>query len=450
MKFIGLFLFVIGSFNIGNAAFALEKYVPREWLVKLEKSAFNQNNFEMNFDASHFESISNVVESSEFIWMKLTESRNSQDLNSKDILKIPGVLQVQRNNYWRLSSSDFSKSSFLSDPPLKAIPALPAEPISDSKLRRAPNIAKVFADSAWHIVSGNSKVTVAVLDTGIDYNHEDLANNLWINKGEIPNNGIDDDGNGYIDDVFGYDFKNNDALPFDDLRHGSHVSGILGATGGNGIGISGVTQRVGLMTLKFLGGSEGRGTTADALRAIEYAVNNGANIISNSWEGSENDEALKEAIKNAGRHGILFVVAAGNEGKNLDTTPVYPAAFRLPNMISVGATDKNDALANFSNYGIKSVSIAAPGVSIFSTVPGNDYLYFGGTSMACPHVSGAAALLLAGWPQLNFVQLKEILIKSADKIDNLNQTIESSGRLNVLSALKRARSLFGQPQTHQP
>ena len=239
-------------------------------------------------------------------------------------------------------------------------------------------------------------------------------------------------------------------MPFDELRHGSHVSGILGATGGNGIGISGVTQRVGLMTLKFLGGSEGRGTTADALRAIEYAVKNGANIISNSWEGSENDEALKEAIRNAGRHGVLFVVAAGNEGKNLDTNPVYPAAFRLPNMISVGATDKYDALANFSNYGRKSVSIAAPGVSIFSTVPGNDYLFFGGTSMACPHVSGAAALLLAGWPQLNFVQLKEILLKSTDKIDNLNQTIESSGRLNVLNALKRARTLFGEPQTHQP
>ena len=450
MKRVCLFLFFIGSWNFSNAAFALEKYVPGEWLVKFEKSANNQNYIELNFDVGQFDSVSNVVESPQYIWMKFIESSNSSRLNSKDILKIPGVLQVQRNNYWHLSSNEFSKTVLLSDPPLKPIPSMPANAISDPKLRRSPNIAKVFADSAWNIVSGNSKVTVAVLDTGIDYNHEDLSNNLWINKNEIPNNRIDDDANGYIDDVIGYDFKNNDALPFDELRHGSHVSGILGATGGNGIGISGVTQRVGLMTLKFLGGSEGRGTTADALRAIEYAVKNGANIISNSWEGSENDEALKEAIRNAGRHGVLFVVAAGNEGKNLDTNPVYPAAFRLPNMISVGATDKYDALANFSNYGRKSVSIAAPGVSIFSTVPGNDYLFFGGTSMACPHVSGAAALLLAGWPQLNFVQLKEILLKSTDKIDNLNQTIESSGRLNVLNALKRARTLFGEPQTHQP
>ena len=218
----------------------------------------------------------------------------------------------------------------------------------------------------------SANVLVGVIDTGVDYNHPDLAANIWTNPGEIAGNGIDDDGNGYIDDVHGYDFVNNDGDPMDDNGHGTHFSGTIGGVGNNGIGVAGVNWNVKIMALKFLD-SGGSGSTANAVAGVQYATMMGVDVTSNSWGGGGFSQALYDAIDAAGAANIAFVAAAGNNGANNDTSPAYPAAYDLPNIISVAATDDNDELASFSNYGAASVDLGAPGVDILSTLPGNQY-----------------------------------------------------------------------------
>ena len=237
-------------------------------------------------------------------------------------------------------------------------------------------------------------MTVAVVDTGIDTSHPDLDGNIWRNPNEQPN-GFDDDGDGFIDDLHGADFVNRDSDASDDAGHGTHVGGIIGAEGNNGIGISGVNWNARLMPLKFLN-SDGEGNTADAAMAIDYAVAHGARAINASWGGPAFSQTLYEAVRRAGQHNVLVVAAAGNEGNDSDVAPDYPAAFDLSNVISVAASDRYDNLLSYSNYGAKSVDLAAPGDDIYSTVPPatepSGYANFSGTSMAAPAVTGAAAL----------------------------------------------------------
>ncbi len=224
--------------------------------------------------------------------------------------------------------------------------------------------ADIDAPEAWSTTTGSSSVVVAVIDSGVDWHHPDLAANIWTNPGEscagCASDGIDNDGNGYVDDVHGWDFVNNDNDPFDDNGHGTHVAGTIGASGSNGVGIAGVNWNVQIMPLKFIG-ANGQGTADDAVRAILYATRMGAVASNNSWGGEEFSQALEDAIADADAHGSLFVAAAGNSGKNTDTTPDYPSGFDLPNVITVGATDQNDVRAWFSNYGKQSVDLAAPG-----------------------------------------------------------------------------------------
>ncbi len=234
--------------------------------------------------------------------------------------------------------------------------------------------ADIDAPEAWNTTTGSSSVVIAVIDTGVDYTHEDLAANMWVNPGENCTNGIDDDGNGYVDDCYGIDTANNDSDPMDDNGHGTHVAGTIAAVGNNGVGVTGVNWSAKIMALKFLA-ADGSGSTAGAIECIEYAVNmkiKGVNVvaINASWGGPNFDPLLRDAIAAAGDAGILFVAAAGNEGNDNDSTPSYPASYDLPNIISVAATDHNDQLATFSNYGATSVDLAAPGVDILSTVPG--------------------------------------------------------------------------------
>lgn len=272
----------------------------------------------------------------------------------------------------------------------------------------------IDAPEAWERGVGGAAVTVAVIDTGIDYTHEDLAANLWRNPGEIAGNGIDDDGNGYVDDVYGYDFCNGDADPMDDNGHGTHCSGTIGAVGDNGVGVAGVCWTVKLMALKFLDAS-GSGSTADAIGCIEYAVQKGARVLSNSWGGGGYEQALKDAIDAAGAAGALFVAAAGNDyGNNNDATPAYPASYESDNIVSVMSVEASGVMSSFSNYGATSVDIAAPGTSILSCQPGGGYQYMSGTSMATPHVSGACALLLSLNSGLSSQQVKAALLASAD------------------------------------
>ena len=295
--------------------------------------------------------------------------------------------------------------------------------------------ADIDAVEAWNISTGSSDVVVAVIDTGIDYTHPDLVENMWINGDEIAGNGIDDDSNGYVDDVYGYDFANNDGDPFDDSNHGTHVAGTIGATGNNGLGVVGVNHQVALMGVKFLG-SNGSGSISAATEGIVYAADNGALIHNNSWGGGGFSESLRAAIEYAHQKDVLFLAAAGNSGTNNDISPSYPSSYEVDNVVSVAATDHNDQLATFSQYGAQSVDLGAPGVDILSSVPGGAYSSFSGTSMATPQVSGAAALLKAHAPNLSNLKIKQILFDSTDPLPDLEPRTVTGGRLNAFEALK--------------
>lgn len=292
---------------------------------------------------------------------------------------------------------------------------------------------------AWGRTTGSPDVVVGVIDTGIDYWHPDLRANIWTNPGEIPNNGIDDDGNGYVDDYYGWDFYNNDSDPFDDVGHGTHVAGTIGAVGNNGQGLAGVNWTVQLAALKFLG--QWGGPTAGAVEAVEYAVMMGFDVTNNSWGGGGFSETLERAIEVAGENDQLFVASAGNSGVSNDVLPHYPSSYGLTNIISVAATDDNDDLASFSNYGSSSVDLAAPGVQIYSTVPNNSYDWYQGTSMAAPHVTGAVALLLAYNPIPTDPDdpispaIKAAILDGVDPVASLDGLFVSGGRLNVLGAM---------------
>lgn len=303
--------------------------------------------------------------------------------------------------------------------------------------------ADIDSPEAWDLQTGNSGVLIAVIDTGVDYNHEDLSANMWTNSGEIANNGVDDDANGFIDDVRGWDFYSNDNDPFDDHGHGTHVSGTIGAVGNNNIGVAGVNWNVKILPIKFLG-SGGSGTTAGAISSVQYATLIGVHIMSNSWGGGGFSQALKDAISAANDAGILFVAAAGNSNSNNDVFPSYPASYDVPNVVAVAATDHNDLKASFSSYGANSVDLGAPGVNTYSTVPKgtcslcdpSGYKYLSGTSMATPHVSGVAGLIKAQFPALTSDGIKARLLSGVDKIASLDGITITGGRLNAINTLE--------------
>jgi subtilisin family serine protease len=290
--------------------------------------------------------------------------------------------------------------------------------------------ADIDATIAWDVFTGSQDVIVGVIDTGVDYNHPDLAANIWTNPGEIPDNGIDDDNNGFIDDIHGWDFINNDNDPMDDNGHGTHCSGTIGAISGNGIGVVGVSPNVSIMALKFLS-SGGSGSSADAIDCLEYATMMGANLTSNSWGGGGSSEAMRLAIADAGANNSLFVAAAGNSSSNNDVNPHYPSSYDLDNLVAVASTDHNDDLSSFSSYGATSVDIAAPGSSILSTLPGNSYGLLSGTSMATPHVSGALALIYGRFPAIDALDAKALLLNFADPLTDLDGVVLSGARLNA-------------------
>lgn len=303
--------------------------------------------------------------------------------------------------------------------------------------------ADIDAPEAWELNLPTMPVVVAVIDTGIDYKHDELKNLMWKNPGETgtdangankETNNIDDDGNGYIDDVYGWDFANKDKDPMDDHSHGTHCAGTIGAETNNNLGVAGVFNNIKFMAIKFLSGS-GSGTTEDAILAIEYATMNGAQVMSNSWGGGEFSQALQDAIEHAKDKNVLFVAAAGNSSSNNDSSPHYPSSYPVDNILAVAATTNKDVLADFSCYGKTSVDIAAPGDNILSTVPNNKYKAMSGTSMATPHVSGVAAYLLGHEPSLTPQQIIEKLMKTSDKLISLKNKVVSHGRLNLNNAL---------------
>ncbi|PLX93926.1 MAG: hypothetical protein C0621_06540 [Desulfuromonas sp.] len=309
----------------------------------------------------------------------------------------------------------------------------------------------IDAVSAWESTTGSQNIIVATIDSGADLTHPDLVNSLWINPGEIAGNGVDDDGNGYTDDMHGWNFVTSGSPNDDDEDgHGTHVAGIIAAEGDNQLGISGVNWQVRLMPLKFLN-ALGLGSIADAAEAIYYAVDNGATIINASYTYTGSQTVEQNAIMYAREAGVLVVAAAGNMGVDNDVTPYFPASYTYENIISVAASDPSDKLGTWggagSNYGRYSVDLAAPGVNIYSTVrqaltgTGKDrdgvagYEFMTGTSMASPHVSGAAALVWAAHPDYTAMQVKIALMMTVDKSSEFDEKMVAGGRLNVARAI---------------
>lgn len=301
-------------------------------------------------------------------------------------------------------------------------------------IRGATGIPDIDVDApeAWDLTRGFPEIVVAVIDTGVDTSHPDLAANVWANPGEIPGDGIDNDGNGFIDDVNGWDFYHGDATVFDAAdgdEHGTHVSGTIAAVVDNGTGIAGVAPNVRILPVKFLGPLGG--TTSDAIEAIQYATAMGADIASNSWGGGGYSQALKDAIT---AFSGPFVAAAGNNGSNTDTSAHYPSSYDCPNIISVAAVNNRGDRASFSNYGPTTVDLGAPGVDVYSLAPGAGYQYMSGTSMATPHVSGVAALMLSLKPSLLTGQLTELLYETVMPLPSLAGMTVTGGMANAYGA----------------
>lgn len=295
--------------------------------------------------------------------------------------------------------------------------------------------ADIDATDAWAAGNtGNPSFVVAVVDSGMDLTHPDLRANLWTNPNEIPGNGIDDDGNGFIDDVHGWDFFDGDNDPSDANGHGTHVAGTIGAVGNNSIGVTGVAWNIKLMPLK-IGGAGPSVDTSAAIKAIDYAVRMGVKVSNHSWGGSGINAALETAIRNARNAGHLIVAAAGNDGRDTNQVPVIPANIDLDNIISVAASTRQDTLAGFSNFGSTSVDLAAPGEGILSTYLCGSYKVLDGTSMASPHVAAAAALVWQKFPNLTYLEVRQKLFDSVDVLPAFQGVTVTGGRLNLARAL---------------
>jgi subtilisin family serine protease len=304
---------------------------------------------------------------------------------------------------------------------LYRIAATPNDPLFPSLW----GMSAIQAPGAWDVTTGSDAVTVAVVDTGIAYTHPDLQANIWLN--DDPVDGVDNDANGKVDDLRGWDFASNDNNPMDDEGHGTHVAGTIGARGNNGLGVTGVNWSVKLMALKAADANENLAESW-IVQAFQYACANGARVINGSFGGPDFPQAILDAINAC--PGALFVFAAGNDGTNNDFVPAYPCNLSPANVVCVAATTSADALASFSNYGANTVDLAAPGVGILSTVPGS-YQTFNGTSMATPHVAGVAALILSLNPFASAVAVRQALLSGIDIRPGLAGLVATGGRLNA-------------------
>ena len=353
------------------------------------------------------------------------------------------------NEYLQLPEVEYAEPNFDIEIPDAfegpLVPVLPHDPqfndqwaLANSGQRGGKQGADISATLAWATTTGTDKVVVAVLDSGVDYTHEDLVQNMWMRPANLAP--YQDKELGTIDDEYGFNAVDNLSDPMDQNGHGTHCAGIIGAEGENNIGIAGVNWKVQIMPLKFMNAG-GFGTTKDAIEAINYVIDRkkaGVNVrvISASWGSTQRSRALEDVIRKAYENDILFVAAAGNATTNNDRNPHFPSSYNVPNVVSVAALDRHDKLASFSNYGVKSVAIAAPGVDILSTWLGNAYEEKSGTSMATPVVSGVAALILSENPGMSVDDLKKKLLASTDPIVALKGKTVTGGRVNAAKALE--------------
>lgn len=344
-----------------------------------------------------------------------TSDATSADAFAEDLKRLnsaAGVILAEPN--YRVSTGEVVTSSYVNDPDYSS----------------QWGLQKVNIETAWDKTTGSGDIVVAVIDTGIDYEHEDLSANIWHNTDEIAGNGVDDDHNGLVDDVMGYDFVNRDTDPMDDNKHGTHCAGIIGARSDNLTGITGISPNVSLMPLKVLA-ANGSGSTLNIFYGFKYAVENGARIISMSLGGYGFNYLSYYGAYYAYKNNVLVVAAAGNEANNNDADPVYPAGFPFSNIIAVASTGTKDTLSGFSNYGARSVDIAAPGEGIYSTVPGDGYASLSGTSMATPFVSGTAALVLAMDDSLSHIKAKAFILNNSTFLNDLEGKVYTGSRLDA-------------------
>lgn len=397
-----------------NAFAATPESVPGEYIVKLKEDAIVAKSSIQVLSQQLGAYIKDTIPGQNIVVIKRPVFEIQSNV-LKSMAQNPLVDIVEPNFIYRINKTP-------NDPMLGQLWGMVNTGQKDSQSRVGVVGMDIGAERAWDITTGSKDVIVAVIDTGINYNHPDLKDNLWVNEAELNGKaGVDDDGNGIVDDVYGANFV--DAAkptgnPLDDHGHGSHCSGTIGATGNDGKGIVGVAWNVRMMGVKFLSAS-GSGSLDGALKGIDYATQMGAKILSNSWGGGGYSETLKQAIERSNAAGALFVAAAGNESNNNDANPTYPATYDVPNVLSVAAVDNRGQIASFSNYGKTTVHVGAPGVNIMSSITGTGYDSWSGTSMATPHVSGMAVLLASNEPNLTNVEMKQRIIATSKPIAGL-------------------------------
>ena len=416
MRF-GFIIAVLALFISGTFAQArTENYVSDEILIKLDAASNARPSDKVA------ERGGRVVEQFQAVGWQRVKVPKGMTVSAaiERFKKIDGVVDVQPNFYYHLLTT----------------------PNDPQFLSGMYGLTKINAPAAWDLNTGSPNVVVANIDTGADYTHPDLAANMWTNPGETNGNMIDDDGNGFVDDYYGWDFRFNDSDPIDQHGHGTHTSGTIGAVGNNGVGVVGVNWNVRLMTIKIYSAGGADTTSAMLIAAYQYVLmmkNRGVNIrvTNNSYGGCPEtcgyDQATKDAIDALGNAGILNVFAAGNSSTNNDASPFYPASYTSPSILAVGGSNSSDQRAY--NYGLVSVDLAAPAVGILSTTFGGNYGGMSGTSMATPHVSGAAALLSAHNPALSPASLKATLMNTVDQLPAFTGFNRTGGRLNVGNAL---------------
>lgn len=451
---------MLGLSVLSTTAFANDKQsfeypsVPGEVVVKIKKGQVNQFLSQKNLGAQVKKQM-NLI-SGDYVVLKSDEKTSVSLVNSlkhndeveyvepnfiyRIVKKTPGVTELLNGELKTVTDPRYGmlwglKNTGDNEPNRTGTGSSGAKGVAG---------ADVNAERAWELTKGSRDVVIAVIDTGIDYNHEDLKNQMWVNEGEIPGDGIDNDGNGYIDDVHGWNAALDSGNPMDGNAHGTHCAGTIGAEHNNGIGVAGVMADVRLMAVKFLT-DEGGGSLADAVEAIDYATKMNVDIMSNSWGGGGFSQTLYDSISAANDKGILFVAAAGNDGTNNDSRPQYPANYQVPNVISVASHTAQDNLSGFSCYGKRTVHIAAPGSNILSSTPKNKYEVFSGTSMATPHVSGVLGLLIAQEGRMPVEAVKERMMKTSVPVAAYKKKIASGGRIDAYNLLTDTRPVRNEP-----
>lgn len=433
---------------IASASAQKPQFVAGEAIVRLKGGvgiASASDNFADKYGATIQDSFDfgklGIVDQGEILHVKLPEGLSTEAALAK-MAQDPQIAYAEPNYVYTLDAE--KATNVVSGEELASQRAASQDPSApndlDSRLwglnNTGQNGGKVNADinapEAWkQHVGRNDGPIIAVIDTGIDYNHPDLKDNMWVNTGEIPGNGIDDDGNGVVDDVYGYNAFADSGDPMDGHSHGTHCAGTIGAVGNNGIGVVGVNHKARLMAVKIFSDS-GSTNTAAILRGIEYTTKMGATITSNSWGGGPFSQAQKDAFEASS---ALHIKAAGNNGRDNDKFANYPSNYEIANNVAVAASDRFDNKARFSQYGVVNVDIAAPGVDVFSTIPGDKYGNMSGTSMATPHVAGVAGLVASAFPELDAQGIKDKVLNGADQLENWKQFVAEGRRLNAEGAL---------------